>query len=140
MSFTNAEFCDTNVLGYAVTAVDDPRRTIAVPLVERLASSGGAVSIQVLQELFVVMTRKARPPVPLDEARAVIRGLARWTVFAPGTGDVIEAIDNSQRWQVSFWDSLILTAANKLGARVLWSEDLNHGQAYGQTTVRNPFV
>jgi predicted nucleic acid-binding protein len=52
---------------------------------------------------------------------------------------VIDAIDNSVRWQVSFWDAMLLTAANKAGATVLWSEDLNPGQRYDQVTVQNPF-
>jgi predicted nucleic acid-binding protein len=141
-SSTNAEFCDTNVLAYAFGPSRDPRHPVAERLVRDLAlADGGAASEQVLQELYVVLTRKLRPPRSASEARAVIDGLVNnWTIFAPDSGDVLDAIDNSTRWQVSFWDAMLLTAANKLGAGVLWSEDLNDGQTYGQTTVRNPFA
>ena len=57
----------------------------------------------------------------------------------PSARDVVDAIDKSARWQISFWDAMLLTAANKAGAAVLWSEDLNPGQLYGQVTVQNPF-
>jgi predicted nucleic acid-binding protein len=141
MTFTSVEFCDTNVFVYAHERSLDPRRTVARELVERLwAARSGAVSIQVMQELFVVLSAKGQRPLPAVDARRVVAELSTWRVFEPMADDVIEAIDNSQRWQVSFWDAMLLTGANKLGARVLWSEDLNHGQTYGQTTVRNPFV
>jgi predicted nucleic acid-binding protein len=58
----------------------------------------------------------------------------------PGAADVLDAIDNSLRWRLSFWDAMLVTAANKTGASVLWSEDLNPGQRYGGVTVQNPFA
>lgn len=58
---------------------------------------------------------------------------------APSADDVLDAIDGSVRWQVSFWDAMLLTTAAKVGAGVLWTEDLNDGQSYGTVTVRNPF-
>lgn len=141
MSFTSAEFCDTNVLVYAHEQSMDSKRVVARRLLDRLwTASDGALSVQVLQEFFVVLTGKGARRLPHADARALVRDYSQWQVFEPTAGDVLDAIDNSQRWHVSFWDAMLLTAANKLGAGVLWSEDLNHGQTYGRTTVRNPFV
>ena len=97
------------------------------------------VSVQVLQELYVTLTRKAAPPLAPADARAVVQDLATWRVVEPSRRDVLEAIDGAQRWRTSFWDAMILTAAIKAGAAVVWSEDLNDGQSYDGTTVRNPF-
>lgn len=141
MSFTSAEFCDTNVFVYAHDVEAGSKREQAQRLVARLALSGdGALSVQVLQEFFVTVTRKLRQPLHPNEAREIVSDLVSWRVFAPSAPDVLEAIDNAARWQLSFWDAMLVTAANRAGATVLWSEDLSDGQAYGVTTVRNPFV
>ena len=99
----------------------------------------GVLSVQVLQELFVTLTRKVPQPMPPVQARQLVSDLATWPVFAPAAADVLEAIDGMARWQVSFWDAMLLTAARRAGAHLVWSEDLNHGQQYGGVTVRNPF-
>jgi predicted nucleic acid-binding protein len=135
-----AEFCDTNVLVYAYDLAAGAKREEARRLVERLWDSGdGAISIQVLQELFVSLTRKVARPMPVPDAREIVADLATWQVVVPTADDVLAAIDGAQRWQVSFWDAMVLNAARKAGAEVLWSEDLNDGQAYDGTVVRNPF-
>lgn len=53
---------------------------------------------------------------------------------------MLDAIDGIERWQVSFWDAMILTTAILAGARTIWSEELNDGQAYDGAMVRNPFL
>jgi predicted nucleic acid-binding protein len=134
------EFCDTNVFVYAYDTTAGTKRPAAKRLLERLWESGeGAVSVQVLQELYVTLTRKSAPPLAPADARAVVEDLATWRVVEPSRRDVSEAIDGAQRWRTSFWDAMILTAAIKAGAAVVWSEDLNDGQSYDGTTVRNPF-
>ena len=140
MSFMSVEFCDTNVLGYAHDTASPAKHQQAEQLVARLWQSGdGAISVQVLQELFAYVTRKLRPPLPVADARSIIAVLTAWRVFAPDANDVLEAIDASARWQVSFWDAMVLTAARKSQATILWSEDLNDGQNYDGVVVRNPF-
>lgn len=142
MSFTTdaSEFCDSNVLVYANDQADDFKWQRAVELVERLEREAiGAISIQVLQEFYVVSTRRLRPPLAPDVARRLVEGLLTWRVVSPTGRDVMDAIDSSVRWQVSFWDAMLLVAANKAAASILWSEDLNDGQVYGGVTVRNPF-
>ena len=142
MTFTNAEFCDTNVLFYANDETSGAKYEAARRLVQSLGAAGdGVASIQVLQELFVGLTRKLRPSVPHAVARQVVIDLVHgWRVYEPTAADVLLAIDNAATWQISYWDAMLLTAANQAGATTLWSEDLNHGQTYGAVTVRNPFL
>ncbi len=136
----SGEFCDTNVIVYAYDTSAGDKRTRARQLLERLWHSGdGVLSIQVLQELFVTLTRKLGPPLPGADARAIINDLATWRTVEPTPTDVLEAIDAALNWQLAFWDAMIVTAARKARADVLWSEDLNDGQAFGGTVVRNPF-
>jgi len=103
-------------------------------------AGGGAISVQVLQELFVTLTNRAKMAMDPVEAHDLIRDLGTWEVFSPAIDDVLAAIDGAARWQVSFWDSMILVAANASGASVLWSEDLNDGQVYDEVAVHNPFM
>ena len=136
-----AEFCDTNILAYAYGQSTDPRHARALELVQRLwESSSGAVSIQVLQELYVTLTRKVAPPLATSDARTIITRLCDWHVVEPTKQDVLDAVDRSTRWQISFWDAMLLTTAAKAGATTLWSEDLSHEQTYDGVTVRNPFA
>ena len=136
----SAEFCDTNVFVYAYDRSAGAKRDQARRLLERLWATGdGIVSVQVLQELYVTLTRKAAPPVAPPVAQALVQDVATWQVVEPGREDVLAAIDAAQRWRVSFWDAMILTAAAKAGAAVVWSEDLNDGQTYDGARVRNPF-
>jgi predicted nucleic acid-binding protein len=134
------EFCDTNVLVYAHDLDAGSKHEQAVTLVERLWTTGeGVLSVQVLQEFFVVVTRKLSRPVPLAEARRAVEHLSAWRVFAPQPTDVLAAIDAAERWKLSFWDAMLLTAANRAGATVVWSEDLSHRQRYDHLEVHNPF-
>ncbi len=136
----SVEFCDTNVLVYAYYPQEGPKHDRAAEVLDRLWESGdGAISIQVLQEFFVVSTRKLRVPTTFEEARGRVQSLTSWRLFAPGAGDVLDAIDASVRWQLSFWDGMLVTAAQKVGATVLWSEDLNAGQRFDGLEVRSPF-
>jgi predicted nucleic acid-binding protein len=137
----SAEFCDTNILVSAYDRTAGTKRELARELVQRLwREESGAVSIQVLQELFVTLIRKIAPPVETRIARGIVADLATWRVIEPRVGDVLAAIDVTGRWQVSFWDAMILTAAERAGARVVWSEDLSHGQSYDGVAVKNPFA
>lgn len=136
----SGEFCDTNVIVYAYDSTAGAKREQAMRLMNRLwGTSAGILSVQVLQELFVTLTRKVAQPLPLPQARQLVSDLATWPVFAPDSADVLEAIDGTARWQISFSDAMLVTAARKAGANLIWSEDLNDGQQYDGITVRNPF-
>ena len=72
-------------------------------------------------------------------AREIIRNLAHWHVHEPKTEDVIPAIDLQQKFQVSFWDAMILQSALQLDNNLIWSEDLKPGQFYNHIRLINPF-
>lgn len=99
----------------------------------------GRLSIQVLQEYYQVVTRKLRPGMPPPEARADIQDLLCWEPQAMD-GDVLRlAWIAEDRWGFSWWDSLIVAAAQEQGCDYLLTEDLQHGQELHGITVLNPF-
>ena len=134
------QFVDTNILVYAYDRSAGARHVRASKLVAELWQSGrGCLSVQVLQEFYVVVTRKLTP-VPFAELRLILSDLALWRIHSPVAADVLAAADLQQRYQVSFWDAMILHSAVHLGCTTVWSEDLNPGQAYQGVHVVNPFV
>jgi predicted nucleic acid-binding protein len=105
----------------------------------KLASeANGVVSTQVLQEYYVAATRKLGID-PLT-AKAVVSSLRSFETVTVEAGDIDRAIDGSVVWRTSFWDALIVTAAEKASCSVLFSEDLNAGQLYQGVEVINPFA
>lgn len=135
------EFIDTNVLVYAFDASAGYKRAAAERLLERLWNTGsGCLSVQVLQEFFVIVTDKVAQPLSTDEAADRIREFARWRIFAPGAEDVLAAITLKKQMKISFWDAMIVLAAAESGCDVLWTEDLNDGELLGGVRVRNPFL
>ena len=134
------DFVDTNVLVYAHDVSAGPRHARAEALVRELwAKRAGCLSVQVLQELYVVLTRKVRAPLAEDHAAKILAALSSWRVHAPNAADVLEAIEKSRRNTISFWDAMIVHSAGSLGCSVLWSEDLNAGQICEGVKVLNPF-
>jgi predicted nucleic acid-binding protein len=90
----SVEFCDTNVFVYAYHPEVSFKQSQALGIVERLWESGeGALSVQILQEFFVVATRKLSLPMTHEVARDRVQSLTSWRLFAPAAGDVLEAID-----------------------------------------------
>jgi len=133
-------FVDTNVLVYAHDASGGAKRDRAQSLIRGLWDSGdGCLSIQVLQEFFVTVTRKVPQPLEIDEARARVAELSQWHIHSPDSDDILDAIDLHRDRSVSFWDAVIIRSAAKLGCALLYSEDLNDGQQYDGVRVQNPF-
>jgi predicted nucleic acid-binding protein len=135
---TASVFFDTNVLVYAAvgTGKDEHKRKLALELVD---SEDFGISAQVLQEFFVTVVKKASRP--LSAAKA-LDWIEQWTAFPCQAIDhqlVRIAIEQSQRYAISYWDAAILAAAEALGAHTVYSEDLNDGQRYGGVRVVNPF-
>ncbi|MGI8534899.1 MAG: PIN domain-containing protein [Mycobacteriales bacterium] len=134
------EFVDTNVLLYAYDRSAGRRHEQAATLVGALgAGRRGALSVQVLQEFYVNVTRKIAEPLSHDVALARVRVLSRWPVHVPHAPDVADAAELAQTSQLSFWDAMIIRSAGALGCTTVWSEDLNHGQRIAGVVVRNPF-
>lgn len=132
-------FVDTNLFVYAHDRTADHKREGARALISELwESREGCVSVQVLQELFVNLTRKVPKPLPAREAADLISDLSRWRTHAPRPADVLSAIDLHSQAGISFWDAMILTSARALNCGILYSEDLNTGQNYGGVLIVNP--
>lgn len=131
---------DTNVLLYAYDRSAGRRHEQAATLVGALGQGRrGALSVQVLQEFYVNVTRKIAEPLGHDVALERLRVLSRWPVHVPHAPDVAGAAELAQTDQLSFWDAMIVRSAGALGCTTLWSEDLNHGQRIAGVVVRNPF-
>jgi predicted nucleic acid-binding protein len=135
------EFVDANVLVYAFDPSAKAKQTAAVGLLERLWESGtGCLSVQVLEEFFVTVTRKVPQPLSIDAAADRVREFSTWKVFAPGAGDVLGAIALHKQAHISFWDAMILQAAAESGCDLLWTEDLNERQMLRGVQILNPFA
>jgi predicted nucleic acid-binding protein len=134
------EFVDANVLVYALDSSAGPKQQGAQALLERLwESNTGCLSVQVLQEFFVTVTKKVAEPLPIDDATARVRELAAWRVFAPTADDVLAAIGLHSQTKIGLWDAMIVLAAAESGCDVLWTEDLSDGQLLRGVRIRNPF-
>lgn len=131
-------FLDTNVLVYADDADAGEKRDQAQQVLRTLIHAGAAVvSTQVLQEYFVVVTRKTG--LSVLAARRRVQFYAGLEVVPVDTDFIVEAIDLVERHQVSFWDALILRAANAAGCKRILTEDLNDGQVIDGVRIENPF-
>ncbi len=134
-------FVDTNILVYAENRDAGRKHTLAKELVTDLWHSGdGVLSIQVLQEFFVNVTRKVPRPLTPDDALAMVEQYLTWRVVE-NTGDLLLAgIRLASTLKVSFWDALMIQAARAARCDRLWTEDLNHGQRIGDLVILNPFL
>jgi predicted nucleic acid-binding protein len=135
------QFVDTNILVYAHDLAAGDKHTRAKLLIADLWADGtGCLSVQVLQEFYVTVTRKVKQPLDLMVAQQLVEDLGQWLVHSPTVRDVVEAIQLHQSAKLSFWDAMVLTSAQKLNCAVVWSEDLNTGQIIGGVSVKNPFA
>lgn len=98
------------------------------------------MSTQVLQELCVNLRRKVRHPLPANEIRQLILDYSTWEIVTHTPASIIQALDIEMRYKTSFWDALILQAAESSGASILYSEDLATNQRYGAIKVVNPLI
>ncbi len=132
-------FLDTNVLIYAVSsaASESAKKEKALELIEH-ADFG--LSAQVLQEFYVNVTRKISSPLTPDAALALIEQFRRFPVVWTDYPLIVAGIETSVRFEISFWDGAIIAAAESLGAAIIYTEDLNHGQHYGSVRAINPFL
>jgi predicted nucleic acid-binding protein len=132
-------FLDTNILIYAALGrgLYETKRTIAHDLV---VDSKFGISTQVLQEFYANVTRKTEIPLTPGEALEWIEGLELQDCVAVDQTLIKVAIGISQRYRINYWDGAILAAAERLGAEIVYTEDLSHGQTFGPVRVVNPFL
>ena len=143
-SFMSAEllaFVDTNVLVYAVSNDEPEKQRMAREIVAHGFRDGCyAISTQVMLEVYVNITRKARIAIPAPEAFEYVRAFAEWPVVEITSEMVLAALQLAHRARISTWDAAILESARQAGCARVLSEDLVDGQAYGDITVENPFA
>jgi predicted nucleic acid-binding protein len=136
-------FVDTNILIYAARKKNDEPRKHSVA-VDILRNERLCVSAQVLQEFYVAARRTDRRAFGIvlteDEAAEWVVWLGTFCEVATDLFLIHEAIRTSRRHQISYWDAAIIAAAVRAGAPIVFSEDLNHGQRYGDVQVINPFL
>jgi len=138
---TEKVFVDTNVLVYAHDLDAGEKRDMAAEILRALwENRTGLLSVQVLQEFYVTVTRKIPQPLSLGRAREIVRNYAHWPVFQHTPDTLILASEIQERWHISFWDALIVAAARESGAVKLLSEDLNSGQRVEGVLIENPFL
>jgi predicted nucleic acid-binding protein len=132
-------FVDTNILVYAHDRSAGIKHERARALIEKLWTRGGGVlSTQVLQELCINLRRKVARPWPVDETRSLIEDYLNWEVVVNSPDSVIKAMSIETRYRISFWNALIIQAAENAAVTILYSEDLSDGQTYNSVRVVNP--
>ena len=133
-------FVDTNILVYALAADDQKRSPVAQELLRELMRAQTLhTSTQVLQELFVTLTRKVRTPLTAEQALRYLDQIAAWPVAVLDYGAVRSAVELCSTCSLSFWDALVVVAAARSGAKRLYTEDLQDGQIILGVEVANPF-
>jgi predicted nucleic acid-binding protein len=139
MRFMSARsFFDTNVLIYADDKAAPAKQRTALDLVaEHRRARTGVVSLQVLQEYFVTVTRKLHMDASI--ARRKVELLAEFDVAAPEVADILAAIDLHRLHRFSFWDALVLRAAKQAGCSILFSEDMRDVRQIDGLQIVNPF-
>jgi predicted nucleic acid-binding protein len=134
-------FVDTNVLVHAFDKSTSPKKRVAKSLMDELMEEDRLrLSTQVLQELFVTLTRKVSQPCSSEEALRTLEDLTAWPLMIVDYAAIRAAVGIAGHAQLSFWDALVVVAAERTGAVVLYTEDLNHGQEILGVRVVNPFL
>ena len=134
-------FVNNGVLVYARDASEPKKQPRAAEWVQRLwQERSGRLSTQVLQEYYVVVTQKLAPGLPVERARADVRLLQAWQPIMTDNALLDEAWQLEDRYQLSFWDALIVAAAIRSGAQYLLTEDLQDGQEIDSVRALNPFA
>jgi predicted nucleic acid-binding protein len=134
-------FVDTNVLVYAKQSGEPTKQTVAARWLQRLwEEQNGRTSVQVLNEYYVTLTRKIKPPVPPEDAWDDVKSFIAWNPQPMDIELLHRGHEIEQRYRLSWWDSLIVGAAQLQNCVLLLTEDLQDRSVYGSVTVRNPFA
>ena len=134
-------FVDTNILVYAHDLAAGDRHNQASTIIENLWDTNvGVISTQVLQEFYVTVTRKIVKPLDHLRAREIIRNYLVWPMHLNDAETVLLASEIEARNNLSFWDALIVAAAQLLHVDKIFTEDMNHGQRIEGILIVNPFL
>ena len=138
---TELRFVDTNILLYGHDRDAGSKHDRAKQLLINLWNEGnGCLSTQVLQEFFVNVTKKIPQPISTSIAREIMRTYLPWVRVATDGEMAIRASEIADTWQTSFWDGMIIAAAERSGATELLSEDMQSGQRIAGILITNPLT
>lgn len=132
-------FVDSNIFLYAFDVKAGWKHEVCnQALVALWDTGGGVLSTQGMQEFYNNVTRKISPPLSYTAARAELKLYEAWEVIQVDPALIRAASMIQENRRLSFWDSLIVAAAQQANADILLSEDLNHGQVIGNVRIHNP--
>jgi predicted nucleic acid-binding protein len=135
----SVEFVDTNIFVYANDWSAGAKHAASIELLDDIwRRRAGALSAQMLAEFYAVAIRKLH--MASEEAEAAIRPLGAWKIHQAGHADILGAIRLQRYHKLSWWDAMVVNSAIQTDARILWTEDLQHGQRFGDLVVQNPFA
>lgn len=138
---TDRVFVDTNVLVYRHDATDPVKQARADEWYAHLwRQRSGRLSFQVLQEMYATLTRKLKPGIAAPKAQRIVRALRAWQPIAIDFTVVERAWSLQERYALSWWDALIVAAAQFGACRILLTEDIQHGQTIDALRVIDPFA
>ena len=137
---TSRIFVDTNVWVYAVDDGEPEKQARARAILEPTPDKDFVVSAQVLGEFFVTVRRRLLEALPESSAIAMVERMQRLSVVPIDGSLVAAAIATSRSSQLSYWDALIIVAAEMATCDIVLSEDMGHGRQYGSVRVKNPFL
>jgi predicted nucleic acid-binding protein len=141
MADDQTSFIDTNVLVYAHDRSETRKQPLAQALLDDLwRQRTGTLSTQVLQEFYVVATRKFDPPLRRAAAREIVALYSQWPTVQVDVALILAASKLEERHTLSFWDALVVEAARRAGATRLLTEDLQAGRQIGDVKINNPFA
>ena len=134
-------FLDTNVIVYSFDPNIPDKQHAARSLIRNALTGQGCISYQVAQEFFNLATRKFEIPLSLQDCKIYLNDvLAPLCEIFPSIEFYSQALQIKERWQYSWYDSLIVTAALQANCTILYSEDMHHGHLINQLTITNPFL
>ena len=137
---TGPVFVDTNVFVYLHDASEPEKKLRADDWIAFLVDHrSGRLSFQVLQEFYTILTRKLRLGFEEGEPQKIVRELASWQPIPIDFAVLEHAWLLEERYSLSWWDALIVAAAQTCECEVLLTEDLQHGQMFSAVRVVDPF-
>ena len=133
-------FLDTNIIVYSFEPSFKEKKNISDELILKALKGKGCISFQTIQEFLNVAIRKFELPLKPEDLRTYLEGvlLPVCEVF-PSKELYFSSLEIQERWKFSFYDSLIIAAALESNCKVLYSEDLQHGQKIYELTILDPF-
>ena len=133
-------FIDSNILVYAHDTENLEKQQQAQAVIfEGIRSENAVISTQVLSEFYVSITQKIKSPLSILKAKEEIKYLSILEIVEIDISMILLAIDLQHKWRISYWDGLIICAAEQARCKALISEDFNDQQTYGHIIVKNPF-